>query len=122
GENVSSIEVEIAIRAHPKVADVAVHAVPSPQSEDDIKACIVLIPGESVEPEELFDVFRDNLPYYALPRYVEVLDALPRNAVNRVMKHVLRERPLGESVWDFEELGLRVSKEQRRAAPAAAAD
>jgi crotonobetaine/carnitine-CoA ligase len=74
------------------------------------------MPGESTEPEELFVFFRDNLPYYALPRYVEIMDDLPRNAVNRVMKHVLKERPLGDGVWDFEGLGLSVSKEQRRAA------
>jgi crotonobetaine/carnitine-CoA ligase len=116
GENVSSIELEVAIRNHPKVADVAIHAVPSPVSEDDIKACVVLVPGEATEPEELFVFFRDNLPYYALPRYVEILDDLPRNAVNRVMKHVLKERPMTDGVWDFEALGLTVSREQRRAA------
>ena len=120
GENVSSIELEIAIRTHPKVADVAIHAVPSPQSEDDIKACIVLKAGETTEPEEMFAFFRDHLPYFALPRYVELLDDLPRNAVNRVMKHVLRDRPIDEGVWDFEALGLKVSREQRRA-PAGAA-
>jgi crotonobetaine/carnitine-CoA ligase len=120
GENVSSIELEIAIRAHPKIADAAIHAVPSPVSEDDIKACIVLTPGESTDPEELFAFFGDNLPYFALPRYVELLDDLPRNAVNRVMKHVLRERPMSGQVWDFEALGLRVEREHRRAAPTAA--
>jgi crotonobetaine/carnitine-CoA ligase len=115
GENVSSIELEIAIRTHPKVADAAVHAVPSPATEDDIKACIVLKHGETTDPEELFSFFRDHLPYFALPRYVELLDDLPRNAVNRVMKHVLLDRPMGEQVWDFEALGLRVGREQRRA-------
>jgi crotonobetaine/carnitine-CoA ligase len=116
GENVSSIELEIAIRTHPKVADVAIHAIPSPVSEDDIKACVVLVPGENTEPEELFAFFRDNLPYYALPRYVEIVDELPRNAVNRVMKHLLKDRPMTEDVWDFEALGLQVTREQRRAA------
>jgi crotonobetaine/carnitine-CoA ligase len=122
GENVSSIELEVAIRMHEKVADVAIHAVPSPATEDDIKACIVLKPGESTDPEELFVFFRDNLPYFALPRYVEVLDELPRNAVNRVMKHVLKERPLGDSVWDFEALGMTVDKASRRATAAASAE
>jgi len=121
GENVSSIELEGAILRHPKVADVAIHAVPSPATEDDIKACIVLVEGETTDPEELFNFFRDNLPYFALPRYVELIDALPRNAVNRVMKHLLRERPIDESVWDFEALELRVSREQRRAPGAVSA-
>jgi crotonobetaine/carnitine-CoA ligase len=122
GENVSSIELEVAIRMHPKVADVAVHAVPSPATEDDIKACIVLRDGETTDAEEMFAFFRDNLPYFALPRYVEVIDELPRNAVNRVMKHLLRDRPMGDGVWDLEALGLRVSRAQRRAPAAAASD
>jgi crotonobetaine/carnitine-CoA ligase len=122
GENVSSIELEVAIRTHPRVADVAVHAVPSPVGEDDIKACVVLKDGETTDPEELFAFFRDNLPYYALPRYVEVIDELPRNAVNRVMKHLLRDRPNGDGVWDFEALGMQVSRAERRAPAAAASD
>ena len=116
GENVSSIELEIAIRTHPKIADAAIHAVPSPVGEDDIKACIVLVPEQTVDPEEVFGFFRDNLPYFAMPRYVEVLDDLPRNAVNRVMKHVLKERPMSDEVWDFEAMGYAVTREQRRAA------
>jgi crotonobetaine/carnitine-CoA ligase len=116
GENVSSIELEVAIRAHPKIADAAVHAVPSPVGEDDIKACLVLVPGQRTDAKEVFAFFRDNLPYYAMPRYVEILDDLPRNAVNRVMKHMLKDRPVTGEAWDFEALGLTVSREQRRAA------
>jgi crotonobetaine/carnitine-CoA ligase len=114
GENVSSIELEIAIRTHPKVVDAAVHAVPSPVTEDDIKVCLVLAPGESTDAEEMFDFFKDNLPYFALPRYVEIVDDLPRNAVNRVMKHLLLEGALDGDVWDFEALGLTVGREGRR--------
>jgi crotonobetaine/carnitine-CoA ligase len=90
--------------------------------EDDIKACVVLKDGETTDPEELFAFFRDNLPYYALPRYVEVIDELPRNAVNRVMKHLLKDRPNGDGVWDFEALGMQVSRSERRAPAAAASD
>jgi len=75
----------------------------------------VLKPGAGTDPEELFEFFRDHLPYFALPRYVELLDDLPRNAVNRVMKHMLVDRPMGDHVWDFEALGLRVGRDQRRA-------
>lgn len=114
GENISSIEVETAIRRHPKVADVAVHAVPSPISEDDVKACLVVLDGQSVEPAELFEFFGKNLPYFAIPRYVEVLGQLPKNAMNRVMKHVLRDRGVTPQTWDFDALGLVVQRSQRR--------
>jgi carnitine-CoA ligase len=74
GENVSSVEVEAAIARHPAVAEVAVHAVPSDQTEDDIKACIVLKDGADVTAEQLFEFFRNTLRYFMTPRYVDILE------------------------------------------------
>jgi crotonobetaine/carnitine-CoA ligase len=113
GENISSFELEKAILRHEAIAAVAIHAVPSPLGEDDVKACVVVKPGASVEPEPLFAWFASQLPYYAVPRYVEVMAALPTNAVGRVMKHVLRERGVA-GAWDLEQLGFSIGKEQRR--------
>lgn len=116
GENVSSMELEAAILSHPKVAECAVHAVPSELAEDDIKACIVMKPAESVTPEELFEFFREKLPYFAIPSYVELVPSLPRNAVGRIMKHKLRESPFSEATWDLAKLGLSVARSDRRGA------
>jgi crotonobetaine/carnitine-CoA ligase len=112
GENVSSLELEAAINRHPGVVESAVHAVPSELGEDEIKACIVA-DGE-LDPRELFTFFKDNLPYFAIPRYVEVLDAFPRNGVGRVMKHKLREAGNGPGIWDFDAMNLTVTKQERR--------
>jgi crotonobetaine/carnitine-CoA ligase len=114
GENVSSMELERAIAGHPKIAEAAVHAIPSPLTEDDIKACLVLEPGQELEPGELFGFFSDTLPYFAIPRYVEVLPELPKTATLRVMKHLLRERGVTPDTWDLESMGLRVGPEARR--------
>jgi crotonobetaine/carnitine-CoA ligase len=112
GENVSSLEVERAIVKHPAVREVAVHAIPSPLGEDDIKACLVL--DASVTPDELFGFFKAQLPYFCMPRYVEIVDELPRNATMRVMKHVLRARGVTDATWDFEAMGLTVARAERR--------
>jgi carnitine-CoA ligase len=112
GENVSSVELEQAIDRHPAVVESAVHAVPSKLGEDDIKACIVV--SSHIESAELFAFFKDNLPYFAIPRYVEFLDALPRNGVGRVMKHKLREAGITPNTWDFDAMGLAVTKKERR--------
>jgi carnitine-CoA ligase len=114
GENVSSFELEAAIRQHPSIEQVAVTGVPSPLGEDDILASIVCTPGNTVDLDGLFVFLRDNLPYYAIPRYVDVRDSLPVNAMGRVMKHVLRSEGLPATAWDFEAVNLTVSKEQRR--------
>ena len=114
GENVSSLELEAAIAQHPAVAMVAVHAVPSGQTEDDIKACIVPVPGANLDAASLFEYLSARVPYFAVPRYVELLESLPTNAVGRVMKHVLRDRQNSDRTWDFEALGLVVPRADRR--------
>jgi len=114
GENVSSLELEAAIMAHPGVAAVAICAVPSPLGEDDIKACIVPAPDGTLEPGELFGFFKETLPYFAIPRYVQIREALPANALGRVMKHVMRSEGIPEGTWDFDALGFQVTRDERR--------
>jgi crotonobetaine/carnitine-CoA ligase len=114
GENVSSLELEAAILRHPGVAAVAVHAVHSALSEDEIKACLVVKDGHKLEIGELFDFFKKNLPYYAVPRYVEFIDALPANVNGRVQKFVLRERGITGQTLDLEALGLTITRSDRR--------
>lgn len=114
GENVSTQELEAAINLHPAVAEVAAHAVPSAATDDDIKVCLVLAAGCEVEPEELFGFFKQRLPFFAIPRYVEIVPELPKNAVARVLKHELRKRPMTDAVWDLEALGLTVGRDERR--------
>jgi crotonobetaine/carnitine-CoA ligase len=76
GENISSFEMESAFSNHPEIAEVAVHAVPSDKGEDDVKVTAILNPGATLTPEALFHWATDAVPYYALPRYIEV----PRHA------------------------------------------
>ncbi|TQC43713.1 acyl-CoA synthetase [Rhodococcus sp. WS4] len=113
GENVSSIELEVAIRQHPLVDEVAVHAVASPMTEDDIKACIVAR-GERPEPGELLKYFETHLPYFCIPRFIEFFDELPVNGVGRVLKHQLRERALGSGTIDLTGDRYSLSREKRR--------
>lgn len=114
GENVSSMELERAILAHPAVAAVAVHAVPSELGEDDIKACIVLMPEQVAEIDEMFAFFKTTLPYYAVPRYLEFLDELPVNQTMRIQKHRLRERGITETTIDLQASGFVIERHERR--------
>ena len=104
GENISSSELEFAIRDYPGIVEVAVIGVPSALSEDDVKACI--------RAEGRFDhaAFLDwagrTLPKFMVPRYVEVLDDFPRTATQRVEKYRLREAPLTPTTWDAEKGGF----------------
>ena len=71
GENISSFEVETGLRAHPDIADVAVHAVFSESGEDDVKATIVLKDGAGITEEDICVWAIDRLPYFTIPRYFE---------------------------------------------------
>src|SRR5690606_22337078 len=81
GENISALQLEDAIREHPAIADVAVYAVPSPLGDEDIKACVVVEPGATLTPSDFFEFLRDRIPYFAMPRFVQLRSELPVNAM-----------------------------------------
>ncbi|MGI8663419.1 MAG: AMP-binding protein [Acidimicrobiales bacterium] len=110
GENISSFEVESILMAHGSFADVAVHAVPSALSEDDLKVTAVVKEGASVTEEGIFRWCIDQLPYFALPRYIELRDALPRSPVGRVLKRELRAEGVTATTWDAEQSGITYDK------------
>ncbi|GAA4471105.1 AMP-binding protein [Phytohabitans houttuyneae] len=114
GENVSSLALEAVIRQHPAIADAAVCALPATIGDDDIKASVVLEAGATLTAHEFFDFIRDRVPYFAVPRYVDVREALPVNALGRVMKHVLRDEGVKAGTWDLDGMGLVVPRAQRR--------
>jgi carnitine-CoA ligase len=106
GENISSFEMEKTLYGHPALRDVAVHAVPSELGEDDVKITVVLQDGAQLTEEELCRWMAERVPYFAIPRYVEFRDDLPRNPVGRVLKFQLREEGVTPATWDREAAGV----------------
>jgi crotonobetaine/carnitine-CoA ligase len=102
GENISSSELESALRSHPAVADVAVIPHPSELGEDDVKACLVLEPGIEIDFAELDAYFSERVPAFCVPRYLEILAELPRNPTGRVQKFKLRAAGNSPATWDRE--------------------
>jgi len=110
GENISSFEVESILMGHGSLADVVVHAVPSDMTEDDLKISAILKPGVQLTEEELFRWAIDELPYFALPRYIEFRTELPRSPVGRVLKRELRDQGVTAASWDVESSGITYEK------------
>lgn len=110
GENIASFEVERILMGHGQLADVAVHAVPSRLTEDDVKITAILAAGAELSEEELFRWCVDALPYFALPRYIEFRDELPRSPVGRVLKRDLRAEGVTPATWDVEAAGISYEK------------
>jgi crotonobetaine/carnitine-CoA ligase len=110
GENISSFEVERILMSHGALADVAVHAVPSKMTEDDLKITATLKHDASLTEAELFTWAIDELPYFALPRYIEFRAELPRSPVGRVLKRELRDEGVTPATWDVETSGITYDK------------
>jgi crotonobetaine/carnitine-CoA ligase len=110
GENISSFEVERAINTHPKVLESAAVAVKAEMPEDEVKICVVLKPGESLTPEELIEYANERMPYFAVPRFVEFMDSLPKTPTERVQKYLLKQAGVTANTWDREKSGVQVRR------------
>ncbi len=104
GENISSYEVEQLLNTHAGVAESAVVGVPSavPGGEEEIKAYIVTKPGALLAPPELLEFCVERMPRFAIPRYVEFLNELPKTQTGKVKKQELRARGVTAATWDGE--------------------
>ncbi|MCZ7590469.1 MAG: AMP-binding protein [Gaiella sp.] len=106
GENISAWEVEQVLILHPSVAAAAAIGVPSPLGEDDVMACVVVQDGFQLDPADLITFCHTRLAYFAVPRYIEILDELPMTENGKAKKYALRERGVGPTTWDRERAGL----------------
>jgi crotonobetaine/carnitine-CoA ligase len=110
GENISSFEVERAINSHPSVLESAAVAVKSELAEDEVKICVVLRPGCTLSHEELISYANDRMPHFAVPRYVEFMESLPKTPTERVQKYLLKQAGITANTWDREKAGIRVTR------------
>ena len=92
GENISSLEVEKVLFAHPAVYEAAVIPVPHPTWGEVPKALIVLKPGMNAAEEELLEFCRSRLAHYKCPHSVEFLESLPKTGTGKILKRELRRK------------------------------
>lgn len=101
GENLSPLEVEAALEAHPAVAEAAVIGVPSELSEEEVKAFVVLAPRQTVTMVDLRAFAAERLTAFKVPRYFEVVDDLPHTPTGRIAKpQLVRDRTDAEEDLD----------------------
>lgn len=92
GENIYPAEVENAIFGHPDVADVAVIGVPSEKWGEDVLAIIVPKPGCRPELASIAGWTRERIASFKAPKHLRIVDTLPRNAGNKVLRRILRDQ------------------------------
>jgi carnitine-CoA ligase len=117
GENISSYEVEAEVLSHPDVDQVAAIAVPTPEMEEsagdeEVKVVIVAVQGRTVDPMALTEYLVPRMPRHMVPRFIEVVDELPRTPSFKVKKADLREAGITAGTWDREKAGMRLRGEK----------
>lgn len=96
GFNVYPREIEEVLYQHPKVMEAAVVGFPDLQRGDNVKAFVVLKPGEQATAEEIIAYCRENLTRYKVPREVEFRDSLPKTMVGKILRRTLRDEELAK--------------------------
>ncbi len=84
--------------------------IKSEVGEDEVKIVVVLKEGEELAPEELLTFCEPRMPYFAVPRYVEFVESLPKTPSEKVQKGKLREAGITENTWDREKAGYKVKR------------
>jgi fatty-acyl-CoA synthase len=92
GENISSLELEKAMLAHPCVLEVAVIPVPDDKWGEVPKALVVLKPNAVLSEAELIEFARSRLSHYKCPRSIEFCDSLPKTGTGKILKKDLRKK------------------------------
>ncbi len=100
GENISSSEIEREVRKFPGVKECAAIAAPSEFGEDDVRIAIVPEEGVALSPAELYNFLETKLAGYMLPRYIDVIAAIPKTETQKIQKNLLRALPLNEMTWE----------------------
>jgi crotonobetaine/carnitine-CoA ligase len=108
GENISAYEVETIICKHPAVHEAAAVPVASELGEDDLMVYLVVAEGATVSYADVIAFCDEHMPYYMVPRYLDVIGELPKTPSEKVEKYKLKTLAadrLGD-LWDREAAGI----------------
>jgi crotonobetaine/carnitine-CoA ligase len=112
GENISSFEVEAEVCAHPAVREAAAVAVKSEVSEDEVLIAVSLAEGAALDPAELIAFLRPRMAHFMVPRFVRIIDDLPKTPTQKVQKHLIRTEGVTDATWDREKAGIVIKRER----------
>ncbi|MHA1269349.1 MAG: AMP-binding protein [Candidatus Helarchaeota archaeon] len=105
GENISAYEIERIANAYPTVLESAAFGVPNVELYDeDVKIVIVPKEGAEITMVDFHKYLSDNLPYFMVPRYIEIKNSLPKTATERIKKFIMRDEwnsdEIKRATWD----------------------
>ena len=102
GENISSFEVENIVEKHPAVAECAAFGVPSELGEDDVMIWVKPREGVELDLKDLIRHCADNMAYFMVPQYIDLVEDIPRTGTFRVQKTNMKKQGVTDRTWDRE--------------------
>ena len=111
GENISSYEIEVELLSHPSIREAAAIAVASEFTEDEVLVVLAPASGASLDPEEIIRHLLPRVAHHMLPRFIRIMDDLPKTPTAKVEKHILRGEGVTEDTWDRERAGVVIRRE-----------
>jgi crotonobetaine/carnitine-CoA ligase len=112
GENISSFEVEAGVNQHPAVKEAAVVAFTGLDGEEEVLAALTLRDGAEFDPAEFIAFCVPRMAHFMVPRYVWVVNELPRTPTQKVQKHLIRSGAKDAQLWDREAVGIKVKRDK----------
>ena len=112
GENISSVEIEIEVGAHPAVREVAAYGVDLDGGEQEVMVCVAPKAGTEIDPRELAEFLIPRMAHFMVPRFIRVEPELPKTPTNKIQKVELRKAGVTAQTWDREAAGLRLRRER----------
>ena len=111
GENISSFEVESEVTIFPDVAEAAAIPMPSEHNEDEVMIVVSAAPDKVIDPLALFQFLEPRMAHFMLPRFIRIVDGLPKTPTQKVQKNLLREDGITADTWDREAHGIKVKRQ-----------
>jgi crotonobetaine/carnitine-CoA ligase len=102
GENISSLEVELAVLTHPDVLECAAVPARTDHAEDEVMIVVSPRAGATIDPAALHAYLVPRMPAFMVPRYIEVMAELPKTTTSKIKKDALRAAGPGPAAWDNE--------------------
>ena len=113
GENISSFEVEAEVLAYPAVREAAAYAVPSEFGEDDVMIAVAAVEGQVIHETALITFLIERMAHFMVPRYIRILDVLPKTPSSKILKHQLRDQGVTAETWDRETHKIHVKRDRK---------
>jgi carnitine-CoA ligase len=112
GENISSFEVENAVRQCPDVDEVVAVGIESEIAEQEVLVAVTAKPGRQVDPRVLTEFLIPRLPYFMVPRYIRVVAEIPKTETNKPRKVIFRDQGVTTDTWDREKAGIKLRRDR----------